>query len=329
MINVHDKLLTQCDESELFLMLHIAKHMGKDLTAFPKNETLCEATNWDIKKLQRVKKRCIEKGLISSTSQRKNGMQIQNLYTVKTDLLSVFVTLKDKGDTPTPKWDMRLPQNGIPRLPQNGTTEVLTNIQVLNTADSNESAASAYSFEQFWQDYGFKRGSKAKACERFRKLAGRDLEDLRKALPLYLRETVTKETGNQRGAEWKAKRKYPEFFLSGRIWEAYLDQAAESAAQDAIQTPHDEAYRQYLAWVNKSYPVLTAETKQLSKAQYIQYKTDYYVQGKSWMGEDMERKYLIQAHDQMSSDPIKRATYPDVFALHCEFVQRHVKNHTV
>lgn len=326
MINIDDRLIKEISPkigaNALSVLLAIAIHLNqKTGRCFPSHERLMELTGMGKNAVYGALKVLKNNNLLSSeqsvnTNTNRFG---RRFFRVTTRFIKIFVDAEDMEPLPY----FREPEF---RQPENRETE---QINKYNTADSNESAVSAYSFEQFWQDYGFKRGSKAKACERFRKLAGRDLEDLRKALPLYLRETVTKEIGNQRGAEWKAKRKYPEFFLSGRIWEAYLDQAAESAAQDAVQTPHDEAYRQYLAWVNKSYPVLTAETKQLSKAQYIQYKTDYYVQGKSWMGEDMERKYLIQAHDQMSNDPIKRATYPDVFALHCEFVQRHVKNHTV
>lgn len=193
-----------------------------------------------------------------------------------------------------------------------------------NTAVSDETAVS---FENFWTSYAFKKGSKKRACEKWNKLGGAERLAIMQTLPLYLRDTVTEDSG--RKDKFKPLRKYPEFYLSGRLWEAYAERAEETAKAESIPTQFDEQYQQYLEWVKKTYPAVIAETKHMSKSQYIQYKTTYYVQGKSWMGDQMERTYLIRAHESMNLDPAKRATYHDVFALHCEFVQQHVKAHAV
>lgn len=122
MINVDDRILNEADADELFLLLHIAKHMNKDNFAWPSNATLCESTKWEIKKLQRVKARCADKGFIEIVKRfrESGGGMAANGYRVKTDCLTVFVNLSGKGD--------RIPQNGIggipqkrvPPIPQNG-----------------------------------------------------------------------------------------------------------------------------------------------------------------------------------------------------------------
>lgn len=114
MINVDDRILGEADADELFLMLHIAKHMNKDNFAWPSNATLCESTKWEIKKLQRVKARCTDKGFIEIVKRfrESGGGMAANGYRVKTDCLTVFVNLSGKGD--------RIPQNGIGGIPQKG-----------------------------------------------------------------------------------------------------------------------------------------------------------------------------------------------------------------
>lgn len=160
MINVDDRLLSLADADELYLMLHIAKYMNKDNFAFPKNETLCEGTGWEIKKLQRVKARCIEKGFIEVVSRfREKGGMTANGYQVKTEYLSVFVNLKDRGER-LPQNRIggtdRLPQNGIGGLPQNGIgaptpkwdRDISINYNEVLTTEQREKGANAPAPEQ-------------------------------------------------------------------------------------------------------------------------------------------------------------------------------------
>jgi len=195
-----------------------------------------------------------------------------------------------------------------------------------NTAASEKDAA--YTFEKFWNEYGFKKGSKSKAILKFSKLTGADLEALRQAIPIYVRSTVTKDTGDRKAA-FKPMRKYPEFFLSGRIWESLEDEITEAKARDAEPTPHDQEYQTYLKWVERNYPNVLHAAKHMSKTEYIQYKTTYYVEGKTKLGERMERTYMVRAHEEMDTNPATLDKYTDVFALHCNRVQEFIKLHTV
>jgi hypothetical protein len=138
MLNIDDRILEKCDESELFFMLHVAKHMGTNDFAFPSNETLCKAMDWEIKKLQRVKNRCIDKGFIERVERYKEGFQLTNGYKVTSSFIGVYINLKGKGEQGTPKWDNRIPQNGIGRVPQNGTTEVLDSFINISSSKAAE-----------------------------------------------------------------------------------------------------------------------------------------------------------------------------------------------
>lgn len=93
MINIHSKLLSKVDDSEMWLLIHIANRIGMEMKCFPSNKTLMRDTGWKIDKLQRVKKSLAEKGLIEIT-ERVNS---SNLYTINTDLISLFVPAKGRS----------------------------------------------------------------------------------------------------------------------------------------------------------------------------------------------------------------------------------------
>lgn len=80
----------------MWLLLHITRFLGKNMTCWPSNKTLLERTGWSMGKLQAVKKSLQDKKLLE-VSLRSNGTaQATNLYKVKTKYLSVFVNIGDK-----------------------------------------------------------------------------------------------------------------------------------------------------------------------------------------------------------------------------------------
>jgi hypothetical protein len=97
MINLDDRILDgSVSESEMWLLLHITRFLGKNMTCWPSNKTLLEKTGWSMGKLQAVKKSLQDKKLLE-VSLRSNGTaQATNLYKVKTKYLSVFVNIADK-----------------------------------------------------------------------------------------------------------------------------------------------------------------------------------------------------------------------------------------
>lgn len=147
MLNIDDRILSEVDENQLFLLCAIAKHMGNNAKAWPSNKTLCETTRWSANKLQRVKKSAIEAGILGAESRFQNSAQTSNVYQIKTRRIGIMVNLADivphpqngvpthpQNDTPAP------PQNGAPPHPQNGGTEVLTN-EVLTNEPLKETLA--------------------------------------------------------------------------------------------------------------------------------------------------------------------------------------------
>ena len=104
MINIDTRFLSKVDESEMWLLLHITKRLGKKMFCFPSNKTLMKDTGWKIDKLRDVKTRLEQKGVISIEG-TKGG---SNNYHVKTDEIGVFIGVDRLSDTlsekPTPKY---------------------------------------------------------------------------------------------------------------------------------------------------------------------------------------------------------------------------------
>lgn len=130
MINLNDKLLSEADADELYLLLHIVKYMNAENFAWPSNATLCDAMKWEIKKLQRVKARCIYKCLIEVVPRyRAKGGASSNGYRILTSHLGVFTNMKGKGHPQNGIGEdgQRIPQNGIGGISQNGTPPIPQN----------------------------------------------------------------------------------------------------------------------------------------------------------------------------------------------------------
>lgn len=99
MINVDDRLLLEVDPSEMWLLLHITKRLGKKMHCWPSNKTLMNDTGFKIDKLREVKKSLINKKLISV--ELKDGTS--NVYRIETDKIGVFVGANRLSDTPSEK----------------------------------------------------------------------------------------------------------------------------------------------------------------------------------------------------------------------------------
>jgi hypothetical protein len=96
MLNIHDNLLSQVDEKEMWLLLHIAKRIDKDRGAFPSNATLLDETGWSDRTLRKVKKSCVDKGLLAIQKRAtESGKQTSNNYEITTNLIGFFIGAKD------------------------------------------------------------------------------------------------------------------------------------------------------------------------------------------------------------------------------------------
>ena len=187
--------------------------------------------------------------------------------------------------------------------------------------------ANEYAFLDFWNDYDYKVGSKKKAQAAFEKLKPLEREQIRDTLAMYKVDTVTKEVTV---GPWKKKRKEPEFYLSGKMWEAYAERLAAQKAENETFAPEwSEVYTEYLGWVERCYPKSLNAAKFLSKQQYVRYKTTFYVEGKSYIDEKREREFLIQAHDDVEKNDDLRARVTDIFAYHCELIKERLKMYQI
>jgi hypothetical protein len=101
MVNIDTRLLKVADANEVFWLLCIANRIGKDLTCFPSLATQMQDTGWGKPKVIAVRESCEKKGFISVKKRfdAQKNCQTSNVYKIKTPFLSVFVNLKEKGDT--------------------------------------------------------------------------------------------------------------------------------------------------------------------------------------------------------------------------------------
>lgn len=128
-----------------------------------------------------------------------------------------------------------------------------------------------YTFTEFWTDYNFKKGSKAKAEANFNKLSLKDRECIKEVLPLYLQETSI--TGEEKGKAFKPMRKHAEFFLSpnAKYWETLKERAAQlENAEPPLRKPfHDMTHEQYTRYYGNLFPTVTLLTpEELRKLKY-------------------------------------------------------------
>jgi hypothetical protein len=150
MINVHCKLLSKVDESEMWLLLHLVKRVNVDQSSFPSNKTLLKDTGWKIDKLQKVKKNLIDRELLI-IQERPNT---SNLYVLNTDLLGIYVNGKgQKFDIDPPLGKIGIPIDSPEKteVVDVGKTnnEVLSNeVLILSTTVDNNIYASSVNFEE-------------------------------------------------------------------------------------------------------------------------------------------------------------------------------------
>lgn len=161
---------------------------------------------------------------------------------------------------------------------------------IAQDSEIGRGAATCYGFEQFWNDYGYKVGSKAKAEKAFAKLDEKDRGAIRDTIEAYRRDTVTSDAGRGAGA-FKALRQYPTTYLNGRVWETYLDRRAEPEQP----TEYDEAYQKYVDWVERNFAQARRTCSNFSKTQFIEFKR---TSKADIIGKESEDKFLKTAHEK-------------------------------
>jgi hypothetical protein len=133
MLNIDTRLLNQVTESEMWLLLHLTKRLGRKMFCFPSNKTLCNDTGWSIDKLRDNKNSLIDKKIIRVVF----GMGKSNEYHLKTDKIGVFVGA-DKLSTPSEKPTPPRRKNQHP-APSEKPTPKYYPIEVLTTKEGEHS----------------------------------------------------------------------------------------------------------------------------------------------------------------------------------------------
>ena len=91
MLNTNEKLLDELDADQYYLLSKITRYGKK---CCPKNEVLCKATKWGIKRVQKAKKELIALGFLKVSNRWKivDGKKVRdsNQYSVTTNLISKY-----------------------------------------------------------------------------------------------------------------------------------------------------------------------------------------------------------------------------------------------
>lgn len=91
MLNINEKLLDELDADQYYLISKLARYGKKSC---PRNEVLCKATKWGIKRIQRVKKELIALGVleVSTRWKKSEGKAVRdsNQYRITSKLISKY-----------------------------------------------------------------------------------------------------------------------------------------------------------------------------------------------------------------------------------------------
>jgi len=86
MINIDTRILSQLNENDFWLLMHLVKYLGKKGSVWPSNKTICRDTGWHIEKVQRIKKSLIDRGLLTC----EFNFGSSNIYRFHTDFVGIF-----------------------------------------------------------------------------------------------------------------------------------------------------------------------------------------------------------------------------------------------
>lgn len=312
MINFHDDFLDVVDAREMKLAFHIAKYMGRNNFSFPSNETLCAKTGWSLNTIQKYKKQLESKDIIESFPRfKKDGSQTSNGYIIKTDMISVFVNLKGKGDQRevqnTPTQDL-----GTPPTQELGN-EVLKEltkeyVEKPKASIDNFAKEVVYHLNEKTERSYRATTKKTKSVIGARKKEGYTLEDFKRVIDFKV-------------MEWygSTMEKYlrPET-LFGTKFESYLQEAdhlLNITTSDAGE--YSDQYQAYLDWVKEHFPRLLARIQFLSKEEFFAYKRRKYLDHLSSISKNQERVCLENCHRQFSENGNIANSYGKVWNYHC------------
>jgi len=177
-------------------------------------------------------------------------------------------------------------------------------------------------FQDFWKLYNFTAGSKKRAADRFHKLTAEEKEEALSGLPRYIHTTTTE---NKTGKDFIPKRCHAEFYLSGRRWEPYLDDADAEKNANAVKTEWDEAYDKYLEYSKTKWPEVMDHIAYLSKKDFIAYKTTKYVAGLTSMGDQIQLNEFLRSHDRWNNKDPEARRFTTVWPYHLERFAEKIK----
>ena len=143
MINLHTDILDKLEANELMLCLQIARHVGKNRTAWPGVERLMRLTGWSKNRVIRARRSLEKKGVIKVVMRKDSaGRDKSHVYRLTTDLIGIYVganVLPDGGSETFKDGGSKMNKRGF-HFDENGGNkmepEVLSNRSIIQERET-------------------------------------------------------------------------------------------------------------------------------------------------------------------------------------------------
>lgn len=193
------------------------------------------------------------------------------------------VVRNESGFDPTPYEDYRLMLDGKSPVKGRWVKSAAPRKTVGSVRPDND--PTCFTFEAFKKGYAFSKGSWKEAKLAYSKLSEDIRESIKSTLPLYVRDTCTKDI---KGPGWKPMRAGPAKYINQAYWEQYIDQI--KARDWSIPADADD-YRAYLVSMANRFPELADSDLKLT------YQEHDSLRGKCW-----EKDFVVNVSGSVLSN---------------------------
>ena len=325
MININTGILSELNECEMFLLLQIASRMKSTrMTAWPSLETLSKDCRWTVNTTRKWRDSLIKKEFLRV----KRTAGSSNIYS----FINTGIGIYNGADNVDASEAQPLPKFGTPTknspLPKNDSDPYQNLVpEVISKEVISNNSSYSLEFENAWKQYNYRGGSKKKAYSLFQHLRKPDQLKALAAIPMHVAATTTSTTTDK--TNFKPKRCDFSTYLSQARWESYMEKAAQAAPPvDNTPTEHDNSYKQYLDWVKENSSSVLDLVAQLSKAEFIRYKTEDYP-GTSKIGPSIQLRILKDAHKNFHNDTPDARRHEKAWPYFLELIERELKSYAV
>jgi hypothetical protein len=256
-----DELLSALSGSELKVILVLARYRNSDGKAWPSRDTILKKSGLGKDAFYQAVNSLIKKEIIVSRQiKTTSGRFAKVVYSLWVPFVKTYV---DISDQPIPDIDT---VSGFSvcgsSVSGKDLTEVSNSKELLSSATPPSSTSPSkkskkekiddiYSFAEFWDDYGYKKGRK-KAESAYYRLTLKEVRLVKERLQAYLETTVLSDS--EQNGEWRPRRALASTYLNSKRFEDEID--TKEKPKDKPVDPIEEEIKERLRVLRRSDPAL-------------------------------------------------------------------------